>query len=240
MSEQMANEQRANEERANEERANEEQRANWIGRLAASSFLAQHQAMEALVEVGGAAVPALCRAIEDCGPVVRLAAVQVLGRIGDPAATRVLCDALADPDAAVRGAAVQALGDCGSVEAAPFLCRSALHRFPGAHSALERLLNRVPAARERALEHLRGTLSRLGSGPLLPNDQRENSLHPTKAFRSEVMALMARIGDGTLGAPDLPLPAEQPTRSLPLTAAAPPLDPSRLPRPAPPPIPDAS
>lgn len=46
--------------------------------------------------MGCPAAPALCLAIDSASPQVRLAAVQVLGRIGDPAATTTLCNTLAD------------------------------------------------------------------------------------------------------------------------------------------------
>jgi HEAT repeat protein len=75
--------------------------------------------MHALVQIGRPAVPALIEALADREPFVRLAAIQILGKIEDAAVpvsreiVPALIGALADPDSFVRLAAVRTLVKIG-------------------------------------------------------------------------------------------------------------------------------
>ena len=114
-------------------------------------------AVDALVQIGPVAVPALIKALRESKPAVRQAASEALGRLGPAAKAAVpaLSEALKDSDFFVRAAAAFALWRIdGQTEAA----RSAI-------SALVALLEKqTPHDREiyRVVNVLRGT------GPLLP------------------------------------------------------------------------
>lgn len=111
----------------------------WIRDLGARSLLRQTEVMRHLTDLRYEAVPHLRLALERSGPIARLAAVQVLERIGDPGATPLLVNCLADEDTFVRDAAVIALGEIGTPDAVPFVCRSVLYRQPEAETGLVRI-----------------------------------------------------------------------------------------------------
>lgn len=86
---------------------------------------AREAAASALARIGGPAVPALVGRLEASDPELRLAAVSVLGVIGDRRAVPPLAARLADGDPNVRASAAEALGRVGGGEAAAAL-RAAL------------------------------------------------------------------------------------------------------------------
>jgi HEAT repeat protein len=69
----------------------------------------------------GRVVDALVKALSYSDLIVREAAIQSLGKIGDPRAVPFLIPALNDKSFAIRYSAVTALGKIGSSEAIPFL-----------------------------------------------------------------------------------------------------------------------
>lgn len=78
---------------------------------------ARDAAASALERIGAPAVPALLAAFGEGEPDLRLAAVAVLGAIGDRRAAAPVAARLADPDPNVRAAAAEALGRIGGDEA---------------------------------------------------------------------------------------------------------------------------
>jgi HEAT repeat protein len=82
-----------------------------------------NEAVEALVRIGPAAVPALTAALWDEDRARRAAALYVLGLLGDRArpATAAVTAALGDCDPLVRGVAAQTLGRIGPPSAVPAL-----------------------------------------------------------------------------------------------------------------------
>jgi hypothetical protein len=143
----------------------------WIKDLGARSFQRQTEAMRSLTVLGSEAVPHLRRALEQHGPIARLAAIQVLERIGEAGATPLLVNCLSDEDPLLREAALIALGEIGTPEAAPFLCRSVLYRQPESEEALYRTLVRhYPQgdARRRSVCPERGAWRKRLGDPLGP------------------------------------------------------------------------
>ena len=69
--------------------------------------------MEAIVKIGGPAVPQLVKVLAAADPGLRLDACVVLGRIGDQQAAKPLLTALKDPVPIVRAHAAEALGKIG-------------------------------------------------------------------------------------------------------------------------------
>ncbi|MBP7146239.1 MAG: serine hydrolase [Acidobacteria bacterium] len=86
-----------------------------IARLDTGDDAQRWEAVRALGELGGAAVPGLAQALAAAPVRVRAGAAGALGRIGEPAAAAVpaLVNALADPEPEVREAAAEALGHIG-------------------------------------------------------------------------------------------------------------------------------
>jgi len=74
------------------------------------------RAMEQLVSLGGAAVPALATALGDSDPAVRWRAALILGRIGANAQSAIpqLLIAARDPDTRVRADAIWTIGRIGA------------------------------------------------------------------------------------------------------------------------------
>ncbi len=77
--------------------------------------------MTRLEQMSDSALPLLLIALSDSDQAVRLAAVQVLGWIGAPAATDGLLEVTLDPAPAVRESAIWALGEVGALRALPRL-----------------------------------------------------------------------------------------------------------------------
>jgi HEAT repeat protein len=75
------------------------------------------QAMESLLAVGRAAVPAVMRSLEDGDRSVRLAAANLLGRLGDRRAVPALMEALTSADADLTTTATAALASLGDAQA---------------------------------------------------------------------------------------------------------------------------
>ena len=122
-------------------------------------------AVSALARIGGAAVPALLRALDDRSWDVRALAVDALGQVGDPAAVPGLLRVLESDDADLRARAASALGEIGQRNALPGLIR-ALHDRDGvvrwwAAEALGRIGD--PAAIAALLEALRRPDEEMGA-----------------------------------------------------------------------------
>ncbi|SNB45093.1 HEAT repeat domain-containing protein [Geobacter sp. DSM 9736] len=81
----------------------------------------RNSAVEALVRIGGGAVPLLSRFVRDPDHDVRKLVVDILGGIGSPDTFPILIDALKDEDDNVRAAAAESLGKTGAEAAVPHL-----------------------------------------------------------------------------------------------------------------------
>jgi HEAT repeat protein len=144
--------------------------------------VARPVASQALAVVGAPAVPALRRLCADARPEVRLAAVELLGRVGGAADADVLAGCLRDGSAEVRARAIRALGRLGAADVTAEL-RAAL--------ADPVFFVRVAAA------HALGAIGDRESAPAL--------LELARADRAEVAAAAARAAAGV--APGLVLEA---------------------------------
>ncbi len=91
----------------------------------------RHAAIEALMQIGDPAVPALCDVLGDGSSAVRGAAVEALGEIGSAAAIQPLLAALADPEPEVRRCCAWALSQFGKQ------ALQAMRIMPGLLQALE-------------------------------------------------------------------------------------------------------
>ena len=87
--------------------------ATLLVRLRNGEAAEREEAAEALVEVGGRAVPALGELLQDESESVRERAVQVLGAIGGERAGEALVPALTDPEPPVRECAARCVGAIG-------------------------------------------------------------------------------------------------------------------------------
>jgi HEAT repeat protein len=93
--------------------------------------------VEAVVQLGRAALPALLRALR-ARPAHRKLLVDALGAIGDSAASEAIIEALADEDPNVRIAAAEALGSAGGAEVVAALT-AAMEQARMRHEQLFRL-----------------------------------------------------------------------------------------------------
>jgi len=82
------------------------------------------QVREVVVGLGAPAVPPLIQALGDSDWVVRRAAAEALGKLGDPQAVPALIQALGDSDSDVRAVAAEALGAIGDPQAVPALIQA--------------------------------------------------------------------------------------------------------------------
>ena len=92
-----------------------------IAALATSSPVARKKAREALVALGGPAVPALIQLLSHGQPHVRWEAAKALGAIADPIAASALVNALKDRDGDVRWLAAEGLAALGRDALQPLL-----------------------------------------------------------------------------------------------------------------------
>ncbi len=81
----------------------------------------RNTAVEILIALGRRAVATLLKEVRSADRDVRKFACDILGEIGDPAATEALVEALGDADENVRAAAAENLGKIGSGDAIPHL-----------------------------------------------------------------------------------------------------------------------
>jgi HEAT repeat protein len=136
----------------------------------------------ALLDIGPAAVDRLLAAAGDDEPLVRAAAVQLVGLLGDPAHAGALRPRLADPAAPVREAAAAALGRLGAAEARDDLVAA--------------LADRVPGVRTAAAEALGGIGGRHAVDALLPvarHDDFEPARAAAAALARTAPALVLRV-----------------------------------------------
>jgi len=119
------------------------------------------EAIRALVDIGGPAVPALLEALRDGNCRVRRAAAEVLSRFGGAAepAVPALAEALTDPDGRVRRAAAKALRRAGAPAAAA---------MPALRKLLDDPLPKVRGAAQLALDELARHAPEPGQRPPLP------------------------------------------------------------------------
>jgi len=119
------------------------------------------EAIRALVDIGGPAVPALLEALRDGNCRVRRAAAEVLARFGGAAepAVPALAEALTDPDGRVRRAAAKALRRAGAPAAAA---------MPALRKLLDDPLPKVRGAAQLALDELARHAPEPGQRPPLP------------------------------------------------------------------------
>ena len=89
--------------------------------LATSSPVARKKAREALVALGGPAVPALIQLLSHRQPHVRWEAAKALGAVADPIAASALVNALKDRDGDVRWLAAEGLVALGRDALQPLL-----------------------------------------------------------------------------------------------------------------------
>ena len=92
-----------------------------IAALASSSPVARKKAREALVALGGPAVPTLIQLLSHRQPHVRWEAAKALGAIADPIAASALVNALEDRDGDVRWLAAEGLAALGRDALQPLL-----------------------------------------------------------------------------------------------------------------------
>ena len=90
-----------------------------------TGFATPQEAVNALVQMGQSAVPALAEALKDKNSVVRTNAAQALKKIGPEAqaAAPALVEALNDKEPVVRGHAAEVLGQIGEL-AVPALAKA--------------------------------------------------------------------------------------------------------------------
>jgi hypothetical protein len=84
-----------------------------IAALQDSDYVRRHEAREALVSCGNAAVEPLVQLLGNCHAHVRWEAVKALGHFADPKAVSALVDALDDEDWDVRWTAAKSLSEGG-------------------------------------------------------------------------------------------------------------------------------
>ncbi len=138
-----------------------------LHRLADDDLAGRIQAMSALMDAGQSAVLPLRDLLTDAEPTVRAAAAELLGSIGNAAATEALGRSLADPEVPVRLAAATALGRIRQPRAAELLA-----------PALEDPDPKVAAAAADGME----SLAELAVEPLvrmLQNDRPETRIRAT-------------------------------------------------------------
>ena len=92
-----------------------------IAALASSSPVTRKKAREALVALGGPAVPALIQLLSHRQPHVRWEAAKALGAVADPIAASALVNALEDRDGDVRWLAAEGLVALGQDALQPLL-----------------------------------------------------------------------------------------------------------------------
>ncbi len=102
---------------ADKEDTTEAELASLILSLGNSDENIRTLAVDALERIGIPAIDALSGALRDTSMEVRVAAAEVLGRIGNERAVRPLIDALKDSDEEVRAAAARSLGEIGEFSA---------------------------------------------------------------------------------------------------------------------------
>lgn len=98
-------------------------------------FFVRETLVWALVRLGAAAVPSLAELLRAAPLEARLAAVQVMGKLGDPVAVPVLLEALPDAGTALRDRIVFSLGQIGDPATLPVLV-SMLGRTRGESTTL--------------------------------------------------------------------------------------------------------
>jgi len=131
------------------------------------------RAVSQLLECGRASIVPLSELLVSGNPVIRSAAAEVLGAIGDPAAVDALSGALFDDDARVRLAVVSALGRIKHLRSAEYLVQ-----------ALEDQDGKIAAAAANGLEAL-GDLS-VEPAFLMMN-------HESAEVRIRVMDVLGRL-----------------------------------------------
>lgn len=123
-------------------------------------------AVEALVEIGAPAVPALIEALQDAEAQVRWHAAKALSRLADARATEALINALDDPNYGVRWLAAEGLVAIGPtvIEA---LLRALSTRRVGAwfRQGAYHVLNKVEAEDEAQKQWLRQLATRVRRDP---------------------------------------------------------------------------
>lgn len=97
----------------------------------------------ALLDIGSPAIEQLVAQLGHEEPLVRAAAVQLIGLLGDPAAADVLGRYLSDPAAGVRMATAAALGRLGAREARDELVAVLADRVPGVRTAAAEALGGI-------------------------------------------------------------------------------------------------
>lgn len=157
-----------------------------------SGAVARTIAFRAVLDIGTAALPELRQLASDPDPVVRAAAVELIGWVGDAGDASLLVEAVDDPSAEVRARSAAALGRLAEAEGAAALTRALDDRIYfvrlhaaralgqiGERAAVERLLrqareDRFEAARAAAEavalidpETLFAAADRPGAGPHL-------------------------------------------------------------------------
>ncbi len=92
--------------------------------LKGENFFVYIRVQGALLEIGAPAVPALLRTLEGEDKLLRSAAAEALGEIGDPRAVPALLQVMTDEDKSVRRSAAEALGKIGDPQAMPALLQA--------------------------------------------------------------------------------------------------------------------
>lgn len=167
----------------------------------------------AIAQLGGAALAPLVERLGAPAVEARLAALEVLGRLGDRRAVPALAASLADPDPGVRAAAAEALGRVGGPEAAgallaaldsddPTLRLAALEGLVAVRVAppayrLSRLMGERPL-RPAAYRSL-GASDEAAALELLADGPSERSRAAREAALGAIGQLRSRRGAGALG-----------------------------------------
>jgi HEAT repeat protein len=166
--------------------------ATALVRVLVSGAVARTIAFRAVLDIGTAALPELRRLARDPDPLLRAAAVELIGWVGDAGDASLLVEAVDDPSAEVRARSAAALGRLAETEGAAALTRALDDRIYfvrlhaaralgqiGERDAVERLLrqareDRFEAARAAAEavalidpETLFAAAARPGAGPHL-------------------------------------------------------------------------
>lgn len=136
----------------------------WIGKDALDSLVAligdeqiQPAIADSIVAIGADAVEPLIAKLEAASPSARVAAADLLGRIGDRRATVPLIDSLDDADADVAAAAAAALGNIGEAHAAPALMSAFAHPAAPVRRAAIAAVSAIGAA--DTADHIRQALT---------------------------------------------------------------------------------
>jgi HEAT repeat protein len=160
------------------------------------SVYVREAAVRSLSRHGGAAVPALCVALEDPDMFVRRIAAEALGQLGDRAAAPKLAALLEIAGGDTGPVIARSLGQIGSAAAVPALC-----------SALESSDHTTQLACARALAEIADSDPTPGlraALPLLERHRRGDLL-----WRRRFAHAIRRIEAATAGLSDLPLPSQQ-------------------------------